>query len=93
MDDQLFEDALARALHGEVLTDIGASVELTAALIRVASAPSRDAQRVSMRAARLLHERQTRPADPDGPSDSDDPDDPDHPDDPGPSSADWSTGD
>ena len=58
MTEEGFEDALARALHGEVLTDAGASPAMLEALLRVAAASSAADRRVAARAARALRERE-----------------------------------
>ena len=58
MTDEGFEDALARALHGEVLTDAGATPAMLEALLRVAAAASAADRRVAVRAARALRERE-----------------------------------
>lgn len=57
MDDEDFEDAIARALHGEVMTDLRPHPELLDALIAIASAASPGERRAAVRAARALHER------------------------------------
>ena len=59
MRDEDFEDALARAVHGEVLTDLGASAEALEALVRVAAARTAAERRQAVRTARLLHERES----------------------------------
>jgi len=57
VEDEDFEDALARALHGEVMTDLRPPPELLAALVVVAAARTAAERRTAVRAARALHER------------------------------------
>ena len=58
LDDERFEDALARALHGEVLLDTGASAAMLEALLRVAAAGSPGDRRTAVRATRTLREQE-----------------------------------
>lgn len=52
-----FEDAIARALHGEVMTDLRPPPALLDALIAIASARTAAERRAAVRAARALQER------------------------------------
>ena len=57
MDDAEFEDAIARALHSEVMTDLRPSPPLLDALIAIATARTPAERRAAVRAARALQER------------------------------------
>lgn len=57
MEDEDFEDAIARALHGEVMTDLRPPPELLDALLAIAAARTSAERRTAVRAARALRER------------------------------------